>query len=566
MKYLIIGAVAGGASTAARLRRLDENAEIVIFEKGQYISYASCGLPYYIGKVIKDRDKLFVQTAISFSKRFNIDVRISTEVISINTSEKTVRAIDLISGEEYSESYDKLVLSPGANPIRPSLPGIDNEGIFTLRSVADTDFIKEYIDLSKAKKAVIIGAGFIGLEMAENLKHLGLDVSVIEMSNQILAAVDFPIAAIAQKHLREQGIDLHLNTSVTGFVKDATKLKVQLSNGKELEADLVLLSIGVKPDTRLAEDAGLKLGPAKGIYVNKFLQTSDPNVYALGDAIEFPNPISGQSMITLLAGPANKQGRICANNLVLGNKEVYKGSINTSIVKLFDLTVGAAGMSASLLKKSGINHIVSTIHGNSHAQYYPDAQLMTIQIAFSPDTGRLFSAQVVGAQGVDKRLDLLAMVIKNEGTIADLTEIEHAYSPPFSSAKDPVNMAGFVAENIVLNRLKVIQCSEFTSLKTNYILIDVRTEEEYKSGTIKGAVNIPLDDIRSRLNEIPRDSDIYVFCQQGTRGYIAQRILVQSEFNNVTNLSGGYHLLKTYCGEINKALSEQIGFSEVSAL
>ncbi|PRY52676.1 NADPH-dependent 2,4-dienoyl-CoA reductase/sulfur reductase-like enzyme [Arcticibacter pallidicorallinus] len=544
LKYIIIGAVAGGASTAARLRRLDEQAEIVIFEKGQYISYANCGLPYYIGDIIKDRNKLFVQTASSFALRFNADVRVSTEVTAINPTAKTVTATNLLTGEEYTESYDKLVLSPGASPVRPPLTGIQHEGIFTLRNVADTDFIKAYVAESNARKAVVIGAGFIGLEMAENFHELGLDVSVVEMSNQILAPVDQPIAALAQKHLREKGIQLYLNTAVTGFEKNDGQLKVQLKDRAALDADVVILSIGVKPDTRLAEDAGLQIGQAKGIWVNEYLQTSDPDIYAVGDAIEFPNPISNRPTITFLAGPANKQGRICANNLALGNRQEYKGSINTAIVKLFDLTVGTAGMPVKQLQRENIPYLTATIHGNSHAGYYPGAQLMSIQIAFSPDTGRLLSAQVIGAKGVDKRLDLLSSVIKNNGTIYELTELEHAYAPPFSSAKDPVNMAGFVAENILLERLKVVDYSQLSSMEDDTLLIDVRNPGEVAAGTIEGAVNIPLDEIRSRLQEIPRDKPLLIFCQQGMRGYLAQRILVQNGFSNVSNLSGGYLLWK----------------------
>lgn len=549
VKYIIIGAVAGGASTAARLRRLDEHAEIVIFEKGQYISYANCGLPYYIGNVIKDRNKLFVQTATSFARRFNVDVRISTEVMAINRSEKTVRAIDLQSGEEYNESYDKLVLSPGAYPIRPSLPGINEAGIFTVRNVSDTDFIKEYIAENSLRKAVIIGAGFIGLEMAENLHELGLEVSVVEMSKQILAPVDLPIAAIAQKHLREKGIQLYLNNAVKGFDKQGEQLKVQLQGDVFLDADVVILSIGVKPDIRLAEDAGLKIGQANGIWVNEYLQSSDPDIYAVGDAIEYPSPISGLPALTFLAGPANKQGRICANNLVLGNRHQYTGSVNTAIVKLFDLSIGAAGMAVKQLERNGISYLTATIHGNSHAGYYPGAQLMTIQVAFSPEGGELLGAQVVGGEGVDKRLDLLSSVIKNRGTVHDLTELEHAYAPPFSSAKDPVNMAGFVAENILFDRLKVIDCSKLAEVGHEAILVDVRTSAEFGSGTIDGAVNIPLDEIRERLSEIPSDKAIYIFCQQGMRGYLAQRILVQRGFNDVTNLSGGYLLWKAYTDE-----------------
>ena len=550
MKYIIIGAVAGGASTAARLRRLHENAEIVIFEKGQYISYANCGLPYYIGNVIKDRNKLFVQTATSFAARFNVDVRVSTEVTAIHPSTKIVTAVNLITGEEYTESYDKLVLSPGASPIRPALPGIQNKGIFTVRNVGDTDYIKGFVTKLKPKKAVVIGAGFIGLEMAENLDELGLEVSVVEMSNQILAPVDFPIAAIAQKHLREKGIQLYLNTAVTGFEKEDETLKVQLQDKPALDADLVILSIGVKPDTWLAEDAGLKIGRAKGIWVNEYLQTSDSDIYAVGDAIEYPNPISGQPMLTFLAGPANKQGRICANNLVFGNQQKYNGSINSAIVKLFDLTIGAAGIAIKHLKRNNIPHLTATIHGNSHAGYYPGAQLMTIQIAFSPENGQLLSAQIIGGDGVDKRLDMLSSVIKNKGTIYDLTEFEQAYAPPFSSAKDPVNMVGFVAENILLGRLRVIECSKLNSVEPDAALIDVRTPAEFAGGTIEGAVNIPLDEIRSRLSEVPSDKPVYIFCQQGMRGYLAQRILVQNGFDNVANLSGGYLLWKTYNEEV----------------
>ena len=550
MKYVIIGAVAGGAGTAARLRRLDEYAQIVMFEKGEFISYANCGLPYYIGNVIKDRNKLFVQTVTSFSTRFNLDVRVHTEVIAIHPSEKMLTAINLLTGEEYQESYDKLILSPGANPVRPELPGIEHEEIFTVRNVGDSDYIKQYVTESKPQKAVVIGAGFIGLEMAENLYELGLEVTVVEMGNQILTPLDLPIAAIAQQHLREKGIRLYLNTQVTGFEKEDGKLKINFRDKQALDADLVILSIGVKPDIRLAENAGLKIGSAKGIEVNEYLQTSDPDIYAVGDAIEFPNPLSEQPTCTFLAGPANKQARICANNLVFGNKQKYKGSINTAIVKLFDLTVGSAGMAAKHLERNNIPHLTAVVHGNSHAGYYPGARLMSIQIAFSPENGQLLSAQVIGGEGVDKRLDVLSLVIKNKGTIYDLVEFEQAYAPPFSSAKDPVNMIGLVAENILLGRLKMIECSKLDAIEPDAALIDVRTGAEFAAGTIEGALNIPLDEIRSRLEEFPEDRPIYIFCQQGMRGYLAGRILVQNGFSNVTNLSGGYLLWKAYSEEM----------------
>lgn len=548
MKYLIVGAVAGGASTAARLRRMDEHATIIIFEKGEYISYANCGLPYYIGDVIKDRNKLFVQTASSFNARFNIDVRTTTEVTAIDPVKKTVTAVKQATGEVYIETYDKLILSPGAEPLRPPLPGINSEGIFTLRNVNDTDYIKSYIQHNQVKKVLVIGAGFIGLEMAENFHDLGLDVTVIEMGNQILAPVDFPIAAIVQQHIRSKGINLRLSTAVTGFTKNGQQIDVALNNGETITAEMVLLSIGVRPDTRLAVQAGLKTGTARGIWVNEYLQTSDPDIYAVGDAIEFENPITGQSMISYLAGPANKQGRICANNIVLGNVQKYHGSINTAIVKVFDMTVGTTGTASKQLKAADINHIVSTTHSGSHAGYYPGAKQMSVQIAFSPKDGRLLSAQIAGYDGVDKRLDILSSYIKQQKTIYDLIEFEHAYAPPYSSAKDPVNMAGFVAENILLDRLRVFYWNETNNLKQGDILIDVRTADEFSNGRIPGAINIPVDEIRNRLDEIPIDQTIYIYCEAGLRGYLAQRILRQRGFNNVFNLSGGYYLWKT-CAE-----------------
>ena len=553
MKYIVIGAVAGGASAAARLRRLNEKAGIVIFEKGEYISYANCGLPYYIGDVISDRNKLFVQTATSFRTRFNIDVRISTEVTGIDTLTKTVTAKNLLTGEIYTEKFDKLVLSPGAEPIRPPLPGINLPGIFTLRNVTDTDFIKQYVDQHKKGRAVVIGAGFIGLEMAENLHDLGMKVSIIEMGNQVLAPVDFPIAAITQQHIRSKGVDLRLNSAVTGFEKENDTLKVFLKDGTVLDADVVILSIGVRPDTRLAAAAGLDLGPAKGIWVNEYLQTSNPDIYAVGDAIEFRNPVTGQSMNTYLAGPANKQGRIAANNIVLGNKHLYNGSINTAIVKVFDMTVATAGTASKHLKAAGINHVVSTNHSGSHAGYYPGAKQMSIQIAFSPENGRLYSAQIAGYDGVDKRIDMLASVIKNKGTIYDLIEFEHAYAPPYSSAKDPVNMAGFIAENILLDRLNIFYWNDLGDGDDNSYLLDVRTRAEFEAGHIEGAVNIPVDEIRNRLDEIPTGKRIDIYCEAGLRGYLANRILRQNGFNEVFNLSGGYILWKACVAESAKA-------------
>lgn len=543
MKYIIIGGVAGGASTAARLRRLDEHAEIILFEKGAHISYANCGLPYYIGDVITDRNKLFVQTAASFKQRFNIDARVLSEVISIHPETKTVKVKNISTGKLYEERYDKLVLSPGAEPVRPPLSGIDCKGIFTLRNVIDTDKIKEYVQQFPNGKAVIIGAGFIGLEMAENLHHLGMKVSIVEMGDQILAPVDFPIAAIAQQHIRSKGVDLKLKTAVTGFEQHDNGLKVLLKDEAPLDADVVILSIGVKPDTRLASEAGLQLGKAKGILVNKYLQTSNQDIYAVGDAIEFINPITGNSMPTYLAGPANKQGRICANNIVLGNQQKYHGSINTAIVKIFDLTVAVAGVAGKHLKAANVEHLVSTTHSGSHASYYPDAEQMSIQITFSPDNGKLLGAQIIGIDGVDKRIDTLSSVIQRGSNIYELTEFEHAYAPPYSSAKDPVNMAGFVAENILQKKLRIVPWTKIYELnKDTDVLIDVRSVKEFYQGHISNSINISVDEIREHLYEIPKDKNIYIYCQIGLRGYLAQRILMQNGFENVFNISGGYKL------------------------
>ena len=542
MRYIIVGGVAGGASTAARLRRLDEHAEIVLFEKGSYISYANCGLPYYIGDVITDRNKLFVQTAASFKDRFNIDARVQNEVLAIMPEKKLVQVKDLKTGLDYELSYDKLVLSPGAEPIRPPLEGINNEGIFTLRNVIDTDRIKAYVSKFPHGKAVIIGAGFIGLEMAENLHHLGMHVSIIEMGPQILAPVDFPIAAIAQQHIRSKGVDLKLKTAVTGFERTENGLKVFMKDELPMEADIVILSIGVKPDTRLAVAAGIELGSARGILVNDYLQTSNKDIYAVGDAIEFTNPITHNSIPTYLAGPANKQGRICANNLVLGNRSKYNGSINTAIVKIFDLTVAVAGVASKHLTAAKIEHLVSTTHSGSHAGYYPGSEQMTIQINFDPADGKLLGAQIIGTDGVDKRIDTLSSVIQRGSTIEELTEFEHAYAPPYSSAKDPVNMAGYVAENILQKRLHVIPWSAVKDISKADLLIDVRTALEFVEGNIPGSINIPVDELRNRLDEIEKNKNIFIYCQIGLRGYLAQRILLQNGFQHVQNISGGYKL------------------------
>lgn len=544
MKYIIIGAVAGGASTAARLRRLDENAEILLIEKGEYISYANCGLPYYIGDVIKDRNQLFVQNALTFNQRFNITVRTNTEAIKIDRKNKNVQLLNLTSGEAYSESYDKLVLSPGAIPLFPLFPGIQLPGIFTVRNVSDTDFIKEAIQKTSIKHATVIGAGFIGVEMVENFHHLGIKVTLIERSNQILPPVDIPVAAIAQKELKRKSIQLMLGKTVTGFaLQENKRLIVQLEGEEAIETDLVILSIGVKPNAKLAIDADLAIGKSGGIVVDEYMTTSDPDIYAVGDVIEFEHPITSTISPTYLAGPANKQGRICADNIVFGNKKIYGGSINTAIVKVFDQTIATAGLSERLLIQNGIPYIVSTNFGGSNAGYYPGAEQLLMQIAFSPKDGRLLGAQIAGIKGVDKRIDILSLLIQQKGTIYDLTEFEHAYAPPYSSAKDPLNMAGFAAENLLNGINNIYYWHQIDQVKTDSIFLDVRTEKEYEIGTIQGATNFPLDSIRSRMNELPKDKRLAIFCKTGIRSYLAQRILVQNGFE-VVNLSGGYDLWK----------------------
>jgi NADPH-dependent 2,4-dienoyl-CoA reductase/sulfur reductase-like enzyme/rhodanese-related sulfurtransferase len=555
-KIVIVGGVAGGASTAARLRRRDELAEIILFERGEYISYANCGLPYYIGNVITDRDRLFVQTPEGFAARFKIDVRIRSEVTGIDRKAKRVTVIDLKSNKTYEESYDKLVLSPGAEPVKPPIPGIDLDGIFTVRNVPDTDRIKEYIKRNKVRRALIIGAGFIGLEMAENLHRRGILVTIVEMAEQVMTPLDFEMAAEVHQHLKAKNVEFYLKEAVTAFESRLGRLVARLSGGKELQVGLVILGVGVRPDSALAREAGLEIGGRGGIKVDEFLQTSDPDVYALGDAIEFPHPVLGKPMSVYLAGPANKQGRIVADNIVLGNKRRYRGSIATAIAKVFDLTVAATGLSEKALRAEGIPFVCSITHSASHAGYYPDAQPTSLKIVFSPEDGRLFGAQIVGYKGVDKRVDMIASVLKQGGTVYDLQEIEHAYAPPFSSAKDPVNIAGFVAENIIGGLVKIVHWHELNEeeLSRSFIL-DVREVEEYKLGKIEGAENIPLNSLRDRLKELPRDRRIIVYCAVGLRAYLACRILSQNGFSEVYNLSGGY---KTYEFVAEKQANEDI--------
>ena len=557
MNYLIIGGVAGGATVAARLRRMDEKANIILFERGKYVSYANCGLPYYIGDTINNREKLFVQTAKGFTDRFRIDIRTEQEVTAIRPDKKEVEIKNLSTGETYTETYDKLVLSPGAEPLRPGIEGIGSKKIFTLRNVPDTDTIKNYVNTENPKRAIVVGGGFIGLEMAENLYDLGIQVDVVEMANQVMAPLDFSMAAIVHRQLTDKGVGLHLEDGVSRFEEKDGGVTVHLRSGKQIATDMVLLSIGVRPETKLAKDAGLAIGERGGIAVNDYMQTPDADIYALGDAVEVRHLVTGQPALIPLAGPANKQGRIVADNIVFGNKKKYPGSIGTSIAKVFDLTVAAAGANAKLLQQNNIPYISSYTHGASHAGYYPGAVPLSIKILFAPENGKLLGAQIVGFNGVDKRIEMLAQVIQRGGTVHDLAELEHAYAPPYSSAKDPVNMAGFVAENILNKKSRIIQWRELAELPADTIRIDVRTHDEYKLGTIPGFINIPVDELREHLDELPKEKPIVVTCAVGLRGYLAYRILVQNGFKHVRNLSGGYKTWSVATAPIKEIVSHK---------
>lgn len=540
-KVIIVGGVAGGATAAAKLRRISEDVEIILVERGEYVSFANCGLPYYIGERITDRSKLLVQTVEGLSKRFKMDIRNLSEVKSIQPQTKTVTIKNLRTNEEYEESYDKLLLSPGASPIVPPIPGLnENKTLFTLRNIPDTDKIKGYVDEHMPKKAVVVGGGFIGIEMAENLVDRGMEVTVIEMANQVMAPIDFEMASILHKHLKEKGVQLILENGVQSFTENGKK--VILSDGTEVQTDMTILSIGVRPENELAKNAGLELGARGGIIVNEYLKTSNHDIYAVGDAVEVVDYISGTKAMIPLAGPANRQGRIAANN-IMGKKEKYQGTLGTSVAKVFDLTVAATGNNEKLLKRLGVPYEVAHIHPSSHAGYYPGAAQISLKIIFDKETGKIFGAQAVGADGVDKRMDIIATAIKGGLTVEDLTHLELSYAPPYSSAKDPINMAGYVATNLMEGELEHIQWYEVDQIVADGgLLIDVREPMEREFGYIKGSINIPLDELRNRLSEIPTDKTIYVSCQVGLRGYLASRIL-KSHGYKVKNVDGGW---KTY--------------------
>lgn len=543
-KIVIVGGVAGGASTAARLRRLDETMEIVILEKGEAISYANCGLPYYIGGVIEDRDNLFIQTPAGMKKQFRIDVRVKNEVVSIDRENREVVVKDLSQNRTYRENYDTLVLATGSYPIVPNIPGLDHRQVFTLRNIQDTDRIKQYLNQNRVNSAVVVGGGFIGLEMAENLAHAKKKVTLIEMADQVLKNLDYEVAAVIHQELRDNGIDLILGEGLAAISEahDRKNLQVISNQGKKVIADMVILAMGVRPDNKLAVTAGLATGQNGAIQVNRQFQTADPNIYAVGDVIEVPEIVSGKINWIPLAGPANRQGRVLAD-ILAGRDAGYRGAQGTAIVKVFNLNAGSTGLSEKVLKKLGIPYLASTTHSNSHASYYPGAQPVTIKLLFAPDSGRILGAQVTGFDGVDKRLDVLATALRFEKTVDDLTELELAYAPPFSSAKDPVNIAGYTASNILKKDVTVITWDQLPDDTTDqYFLLDVREPAELQLGKIPGTVNIPLNQLRDRLNELPKDREILVYCQVGLRAYLAARVLAQNGFT-VKNLSGGY---KTY--------------------
>ena len=548
MKYVIVGGVAGGASAAARLKRLNEDAEIVLFEKGEHISYANCGLPYYIGNTIEDRKKLFVQTPVSFGNRYDVDVRTLNEVTAIHRDRKVVAVKNLRNGKEYEERYDVLLLSPGALPIVPPVPGTDLPHIFTLRNVADCDRIKAQAveSLEPQAEAVIVGGGFIGLEMAENLHKIGYKVTIVEKAPHILMPLDWPMAAIVQQHLSEKGVRVIAGNGLAAFEERDSKLHVILEDGTTLPCQLAILSIGVRPNVQLAREAGLAIGEAGGISVNPYLQTSDESIYAVGDAIEFPHPITGKPYCNYLAGPANLQARIVAMNIVYPESTPYTGSVTTAIAKVFDLTAASTGLSEAALQKAGIPFETVIVHPAAHATYYPGGSPMSLKLNFSPEDGLVLGAQAVGKMNVDKQIDAISLLLKHKGTIYDLIYSEHAYAPPYASAKSPVMFAGMVAENIMAHLMNPIQAAELDQLIDSgeeFQLLDVREIKEFNSGTIQGAENYPVDELREFLEDIPQDKKTVVFCEVGLRGYVASRILMQSGFENVYNLIGG---MRTY--------------------
>ncbi len=547
MKVVIIGGVAGGATAAARIRRLDEKAEIIVLERSGFVSYANCGLPYYIGGLIKDEHELTVQTPESLWNRYRIDVRVLQEAVAIDREKKEVTVKILETDEEYSESYDKLILAPGAVPIVPDISGIDNPRIYTLRTIEDALHIRNSVDLNDIMSAVVIGGGFIGLEAAENLWSLGIHITLIDAADQVLPQLDRDMAGFVHSHLKENGFELLLNRTVSGFESVEEGIIVNLDNGDIIETDMVLMAIGITPESGLAKKAGLELGNRDAIKVNRYMQTSDPDIYAVGDAVEIRSFITGKRMSVPLAGPANKQGRIAADNIA-GYDSRYKGASSTSIIKIYDMTAATTGLNEKRARELEIPYEKVILSSPSHAAYYPGGHLMSMKVLFNINTWKIIGAQIVGYDGVDKRIDVLAAVMQSGGDVVTLKDIDLAYAPPFSSAKDPINMVGYIAENVLTGKTKLFYCEDIAELKKREDIqrIDVRTASEFSAGKIDGfEYLIPVDELRDRLNELTVDKPVYVVCQSGLRSYIACRILSQEGFD-CYNLAGGYRFYECF--------------------
>lgn len=543
-KVVIVGGVAGGASAAARLRRLDENAEIVMFEKGEFISFANCGLPYYVSGEIKEQSALTLQTPKSFNARFNVDVRILSEVIAINPDEKKVTVKKVVDGTTYEESYDELVLSMGADPIKPNIKGIESNKVFTIRNIPDTLRLKEYVDYKKPERAVVVGGGFIGLEIAENIKAVGVDVTIVEMSNQVIAPIDYDMAAEVHCHLRSKGVKLMLNSALEEIEEKGNALEVTIS-GKKVETDMVVMAIGVKPESKMAVAAGIEVNSRGAIKVDSHMRTNIKNIYAIGDVIEITNFITKEKSYVPLAGPANKQGRIVADN-ICGLGTVYTGTQGSSVMKVFDITVASTGLNEKEAKRQGLDYGKVYTYSANHATYYPGATMMAIKTIYEKKTGKILGAQIIGRDGVDKRCDVYAVAIRANMTAYDLTNLELCYAPPYGSAKDPVNMAGYVIENTLTGKVEHICWDDLEAAKAdeNGMLLDVRTEAEVANGgIIDGFINIPVDSLRARISELDKSKTIYITCQIGLRGYIAARILSQLGYK-CKNFGGGYRFYK----------------------
>lgn len=540
MKIVIVGGVAGGATTAARLRRLDEQAEIVVFERSGFISYANCGLPYYIGDVITDSDQLTLQTPESFHSRFQVSMKVHHEVTALHPEKHMVSVKNLETGEEFQETYDKLILSPGAKPTKPRLPGTDMEKLFTLRTVEDTLRIKDYIQKSHPKSAILAGGGFIGLELAENLRELGMEVTIVQRPKQLMNPFDSDMAAFIHNEMRKHGVKLALGHTVEGFQETQDGVQVLLKEEEPLLADMVVLAIGVTPDTKLAKEAGLELGIKGSILVNEHMQTSAPDIYAVGDAVQVKHYVTGQAALISLAGPANKQGRIAADH-ICGKNSTYPGSQGSSVIKVFDMTAAVTGVNETNARKAGLDVDKVILSPMSHAGYYPGGKVMTMKVVFEKETYRILGAQIVGYEGVDKRIDVLATAIHAGMKAQDLAKLDLAYAPPYSSAKDPVNLAGFMIENISDGTLKQFHIEDVKNLPhdESVTLLDTRTPGEYQRGHVDGFVNIPVDNLRERLDEIPKEKPVYVMCQSGLRSYIATRILEGNGYTSY-NFSGGF--------------------------